>query len=163
DLGPPHAEKPDAYTYDPREPVPNAGGGNCCWPKILPWGPMDQRPVERRDDVLVYSTPPLAQDVRVTGPVTAHLWISSSAPDTDFAVKLVDVFPSGFAMNLTDGILRARYRSSVENPQPLEKGRAYEISVDVGNTSNLFLKGHRIRVEVSSGNFPRYSRNTNTG
>jgi uncharacterized protein len=158
----PH-EEPDRFSYDPKDPVPNAGGGNCCWPKILPWGPMDQRAVERRDDVLVYSTPPLPGDVRVTGPISVVLWVTSSAPDTDFAVKLVDVDPGGFAMNLTDGILRARYRDSVEKPQLLEPGRAYEITIEVGNTSNLFRKDHQIRVEIASGNFPRYSRNTNTG
>jgi putative CocE/NonD family hydrolase len=163
ETAPGRAERPDRYTYDPKDPVPNAGGGNCCWPKILPWGPLDQRAVERRDDVLVYTTPPLAGDLRVTGAVSAELWVTSSAPDTDFAVKLVDVDPGGFAMNLTDGIARARYRSSAERPELLEPGRATRISVDVGNTSNLFLKGHRLRVEISSANFPRYSRNTNTG
>jgi uncharacterized protein len=160
---PPPGEKPDRYSYDPRDPVPNAGGGNCCWPELLPWGPLDQRAVERRDDVLVYSTPPLERDLRVTGRITARLWVASSAADTDFTVKLVDVFPSGFAMNLTDGILRVRYRASFETPRLLDAGKPVEITVEVGDTSNLFQVGHRLRVEIASANFPRYSRNTNTG
>jgi len=156
-------EPAETFTYDPKDPVPNMGGGNCCWPQILPWGPLDQRPVERRDDVLVFSTPALASALRVTGPVVAKIWVKSSAPDTDFAVKLVDVHPGGFAMNLADGILRARYRGSFEKPEPLAPDRAYELTIDLGATSHLFLEGHRVRVEVSSANFPRYSRNTNTG
>ena len=160
---PSSGEVPDRYTYDPSDPVPNAGGGNCCWPDLLPWGPYDQRAVERRDDVLVYSTPPLARDVRVAGPVVARLWFASSAPDTDVAVKLVDVLPNGFAMILTDGILRARYRDSFERPRPLSPGEPAELTIEMGDAGNLFRAGHRIRVEVASANFPRYSRNTNTG
>jgi putative CocE/NonD family hydrolase len=159
----PASEKPDRYTYDPANPVPTRGGGTCCFPNMLPWGPMDQREVEARPDVLVYSSAPLAADLRVTGPINARLWISSSAPDTDFTVKLVDVSPEGFAMNLTDGILRVRYRSSFQSPELMKPGKLYTVAVDVGNTSNLFRKGHQIRVEVSSSNFPHFSRNTNTG
>ncbi len=143
--------------------MPTAGGGNCCRPEVVPWGPVDQRAVERRDDVLVYTTPPLEEDLRVTGPVVAKLWVASSARDTDFTVKLVDVYPNGFAMNLTDGIQRARYRNSFEEPELLEPGRLYALTIDMWSTSNLFKKGHRIRVEISSSNFPRFSRNTNTG
>jgi putative CocE/NonD family hydrolase len=157
------SEKADQYAYDPASPTPNAGGGNCCWPEIVPWGPLDQRSVERRDDVLVYTTPPLTEDVRVTGPIQARLWVASSARDTDFVVRLVDVYPNGFAMNLTDGILRARYRNSFEKPEFLEPKRPYELTIELGATSNLFAKGHQIRVEVASANFPRFSRNTNTG
>jgi putative CocE/NonD family hydrolase len=113
--------------------------------------------------VLVYSTPPLEEDLRVTGPVSIRLWVSSSAPDTDFVARLIDVAPDGFAMNLTDGILRARYREGFETPQLMDPGQVYEISIPMGATSNLFRKGHRIRVHVTSSNFPRYSRNTNTG
>ncbi|MEE9162379.1 MAG: CocE/NonD family hydrolase, partial [Candidatus Neomarinimicrobiota bacterium] len=153
---PPAGEKPDRYTYDPADPTPTAGGGTCCWPNIVPWGPVDQRAVERRDDVLVYSTPPLEEDLRVSGPVVAKLWIATSAPDTDFTVKLVDVQPNGFAMNLTDGILRARYRKSFEQPELLTPGQPYQLTIDLWNTSNVFKKGHRIRVEVSSSNFPRF-------
>jgi len=164
DTGKPGADESfDRYTYDPRDPVPNRGGGNCCWPQILPWGPLDQSEIEERRDVLVYSTPPLAADVRVTGPVQVVLHISSSALDTDFTAKLVDVDPEGFAMNLTDGILRTRYRNSRTEPQLLEKDAVTELRIDLGYTSNLFRKGHRIRLEISSSNFPRFSRNTNTG
>jgi len=159
---PPH-ERADQYSYDPTNPVPNAGGGNCCWPGITPWGPFDQRAVERRDDVLVYTSPPLAEDLRVTGRVVAKLWVASSARDTDFTVKLVDVYPSDFAMNLTDGILRAKYQNSFKMPELLEPGRPYELTIPVGSTSDLFRKGHRVRVEIASSNFPRFSRNTNTG
>jgi uncharacterized protein len=161
-ISPPSGEKSDRYAYDPGNPVPNAGGGNCCWPEITPWGPYDQRSVERRDDVLVYTSPLLEEDLRVTGPVVAKLWIESSARDTDFTVKLVDVYPNGFAMNLTDGILRARFRSSFESPKLLEPGRPYELTIPVGSTSNLFRKGHNIRVEIASSNFPRFSRSANT-
>ncbi len=156
-------EKSDTYRYDPTDPVPTRGGGNCCWPKLVSWGPINQNQVEKRPDVLIYSSPVLAQDVRVTGPVSAQLWVSSSAPDTDFTVKLVDDYPDGFAMNLTDGVLRARYRHSFEHPELLKPGQPYQITVDLGATSNLFKAGHRIRAEISSSNFPHFSRNTNTG
>lgn len=156
-------EKPDQYVYDPADPTPTAGGATCCQAEILPWGPLDQREVERRRDVLVYTTPPLEEELRVTGPVMARLWVASSARDTDFTVKLVDVHPDGFAMNLADGILRARYRRSFEKPELLPPGRPHPLTIDLWSTSNVFKKGHRIRVEVSSSNFPRYSRNTNTG
>ena len=106
----------DAYLYDPRDPVPTRGGGLCCYPTGLPPGVFDQREVEARPDVLVYSTPPLDRDIEVTGPVAVKLWAASSAPDTDFTAKLVDVEPDGFARNLTDGIIRARYRNSRSDP-----------------------------------------------
>ena len=156
-------ETPDHYVYDPANPVPTRGGGNCCWPKLVPWGPANQVDVEKRQDVLVYTSRELSHDLRITGPIIAKLWVSSSALDTDFTVKLVDVYPDGFAMNLADGILRARYRKSFESPPPLTPNKAYQITVEMGNTSNLFNIGHRIRVEVSSSNFPHFSRNTNTG
>ncbi len=154
---------PDMFLYDPRNPVPTMGGAVCCNPRIFPWGPMDQRGVEKRADVLVYSTPPLTADTEVTGPVKVVLYASSSAPDTDFTAKLVDVFPDGGAWNLTDGILRARYRESLEDPKPLAPGEVYRLTVDAGVTSNVFKAGHRIRVEISSSNFPRFDRNPNTG
>jgi len=114
--------------------------------------------------VLVYSTPPLEQDLEVTGPVTLDLFASTSAADTDFTGKLVDVAPDGTAINLTEGILRARYRESTENPpKPITPGQIYEYKIDLWSTSNVFLKGHRIRLEVSSSNFPRFDRNLNTG
>ena len=119
--------------------------------------------MEARSDVLVYSTPPLDQDLEVTGPVTLDLFARSSAVDTDFTGKLVDVFPDGRAIYLTDGILRARYRNSLAEPEPLTPGQPYELSLDLSITSNVFRPGHRIRLEVSSSNFPRFDRNTNTG
>jgi hypothetical protein len=124
---------------------------------------MDQRPVERRQDVLVYSTKPLRQDTEVIGPVQVVLYVSTSARDTDFTAKLVDVFPDGYARNLTDGLLRLRYRNSLERAELAKPNEVYRITVDAGVTGNVFLKGHRIRVEISSSNFPRFDRNPNTG
>ena len=124
---------------------------------------MDQRAIEERKDVLVYSTKPLKHDVEVIGPVQVVLYVATSARDTDFTAKLVDVFPDGQARNLTDGILRLRYRNSLEKPELAKPGEVYRITVDAGVTGNVFLKGHRIRVEVSSSNFPRFDRNPNTG
>jgi putative CocE/NonD family hydrolase len=124
---------------------------------------MDQRTVESRRDVLVYSTPPLAENTEVTGPISLVLFASSSAPDTDFTGKLVDVFPDGRAINLTDGILRARYRNGLDKPKLLKTGETAKYTIDLGVTSNVFKKGHRIRLEVSSSNFPRFDRNPNTG
>jgi len=143
--------------------VPTQGGGNCCDHDHLAPGVYDQRPVENRADVLVYSTTPLDLDTEVTGPVTVELYASSSAVDTDFTAKLVDVHPDGFVRNLADGILRLRYRNSYERAQPLIPGEIYKINIDLWATSNLFRKGHQIRLEISSSNFPRYDRNLNTG
>jgi len=154
---------PDTFVYDPGNPVPTTGGAVCCDPRVFPWGPLDQRPVERRPDVLVYSTAPLASAVEVTGPVKVVLRVASTALDTDFTAKLVDVFPDGGARNLTDGILRMRYRDSLEASKLMTPGEVYKVTVDAGVTSNVFLAGHRIRVEISSSNFPRFDRNPNTG
>jgi hypothetical protein len=154
---------PDTFVYDPRNPVPTTGGAVCCDPRVFPWGPLDQRQVEKRRDVLVYSTPLLASAVEVTGTVKVVLRVASSASDTDFTAKLVDVFPDGSARNLTDGILRMRYRDSLETPKLMTPGEVYKVTVDAGVTSNVFLAGHRIRVEISSSNFPRFDRNPNTG
>ena len=159
----PRKNKQDSYTYDPKNPVPTRGGAVCCNPKIFPWGPMDQRPVEQRDDVLVYTSRPLQRELEVTGPIRVVLYVSTSAPDTDFTAKLVDVFPSGEARNLTDGILRLRYRSGLEKTVLARPGEVYPITIDAGVTSNVFLPGHRIRIEVASSNFPRFDRNPNTG
>jgi len=153
----------DSFTYDPRNPVPTRGGAVCCDPKIFPWGPIDQRPVEKRKDVLVYTSSPLKQDLEVTGPIRVVLYASTSAPDTDFTAKLVDVFPNGEARNLTDGILRLRYRDGLEKAELAEPGKVYPLTIDAGVTSNVFLAGHAIRVEISSSNFPRFDRNPNTG
>ncbi|GER88723.1 hypothetical protein KDW_28850 [Dictyobacter vulcani] len=131
----------------------------------FPGGVFDQRPTEQRSDVLVYTTPELIEDTEVTGPISLHLWASSSAPDTDFVARLVDVYPDGYAQNLTDGIIRARYRDFSKGAEPtlIEPGKAYEYVVDLWATSNLFKQGHRIRVDVTSSNFPRWDRNPNTG
>ncbi|PWU02876.1 MAG: hypothetical protein C5B51_20130 [Terriglobia bacterium] len=153
----------DFYLYDPRNPVPTRGGAVCCNPQVFPWGPLDQRPVEKRDDVLVYSTPQFRSDLEVLGPVRVVLYVASSARDTDFTAKLVDVFPDGNARILSDGILRLRYRESLEHAVLANPGEVYEISVDAGVTANVFQKGHRLRLEVSSSNFPRFDRNPNTG
>lgn len=147
----------DRFTYDPAKPVPTGASGGYSRT------PADQRSVESRQDVLVYSTAPLNEDVEVTGPLTLTLWITSSARDTDFTGKLVDVFPDGTARALADGILRARYRNGPTSPVLLTPGEPTEITIDLGATSNLFKAGHRIRLEVSSSNFPRFDRNPNTG
>jgi len=156
-------EAADQYVYDPANPAPTMGGPLCCDGTHLPPGPRDQRPVEARDDVLVYSTPPLASDMEITGPVSLELYVKSSAVDTDFTAKLVDLWPDGFAQNLTDGILRTRYRSSPEKPELMTPGQIYKLTIEVWSTSNVFKKGHALRLEVSSSNFPRFNRNLNTG
>ena len=157
----PHNEKPDIYEYDPASPVRTIGGRLCCGG--LPPGPFDQRPNESRTDVLVYSTPPLARDVEVTGFITAELYAATSAADTDFTAMIVDVDPAGYARYLGDGIIRARFRNSTEKAEPIEPGRIYKYTIDLWATSNVFKAGHRIRVYISSSNFPRFNRNLNTG
>ncbi len=158
----PHAEPSDHYVYDPSNPVPTIGGPLCCDSQHLQPGPRDQRPNEARNDVLVYSTPAFSQNVEVTGPVSIELYASSSAVDTDFTAKVVDVGPDGFAQNLTEGIIRARYRDSQENADLLKPGQVYKFTIDLWSTSNVFLKGHALRLEISSSNFPRFDRNLNT-
>ena len=157
------AEPDDSYVYDPLYPVQTMGGNNCCSPDIVSWGPYDQRPVEMRHDVLCYTSEPLEADMEVTGPIKAVLYAATDGPDTDWTAKLVDVSPSGYAMNLCDGIVRARYRESRTNPTLLTAGKVYEYEIDVGVTGNVFRRGHRVRIEVSSSNFPRFDRNLNTG
>jgi putative CocE/NonD family hydrolase len=159
----PKSEPVDSYVYNPANPTPTIGGPLCCDAEHMEPGPRDQRSVENRDDVLVYSTAPLAQNLEVTGPVTATLFVKSSAVDTDFTAKLVDVSPDGFAQDLTEGILRMRYRDSQEHASLMNPGQIYEISLDLWATSNVFLKGHILRLEISSSNFPRFDRNLNTG
>ncbi len=159
----PASEQRDTFHYDPADPAPTRGGQLCCERLPPGLGPQDQRPVEARSDVLVFTTPALPQEFEVTGPVTADLYVSSSAVDTDFTAKLVDVWPNGFAQNLTDGILRMRYRNSQEKQELLNPGEIYRISVDLWDTSNVFLPGHKLRLEISSSNFPRFDRNLNTG
>lgn len=159
----PEGEGPDRYTYNPANPTPTHGGGNSPHSKPIIWGAMNQEIIEERKDVLVYTSTPLKHDCDVAGPITVNLFASSSARDTDWTAKLVDVAPNGFAMNLADGILRARYLHSFVHPKLLLPGRVYEFTINVGYTDDVFLKGHRIRLEISSSNFPRFSRNINTG
>ena len=160
---PPGEEPTDVFLYNPANPVPTRGGGLCCDPYFFPGGAFEQKEIEARDDVLVYTTPPLERKVEVTGPVTVTLWAATSATDTDFTAKLVDVCEEGCARNLTDSIIRARYRDSMTSPTLVEPGKAYCYTIDLWATSNVFKAGHRIRVEISSSNFPRFDRNTNTG
>jgi putative CocE/NonD family hydrolase len=156
-------EAPDRYRYDPANPVPSKGGHSCCTSDTAPVGPFDQAPIQERADVLVYTTPPLEQPVEVTGPITVTLYAASSARDTDFTAKLTDVHPDGKAILLNNGIIRASFRESLENPTPIEPGKVYEYRIAIWPTSNLFKAGHRIRLEISSSNFPHYDRNPNTG
>ena len=153
----------DSFVYDPADPVPTVGGPLCCDSTHLEPGPRDQKKVEDRKDVLVYSTAPMGKDTEVTGPVMLDLYVSTSAVDTDFTGKLVDVWPNGFAQNLTEGILRLRYRESQEKPELAKPGEIYHVRANLWSTSDVFLKGHRIRLEISSSNFPRFDRNLNTG
>jgi putative CocE/NonD family hydrolase len=158
----PGDEPPDLYLFDPLRPTPTIGG-QVILPGGNAMGPRDQREVELRDDVLVYSTPALDRPLEVTGPIELILFAASSAPDTDFTGKLVDVYPDGRAMILTEGILRARYRNSFTEAELLTPGEVYEFRLNLWATANVFLPGHRIRLEVSSSNFPRFDRNSNTG
>ena len=156
---PPSQEQTDAFVYDPDNPVQSLGGNNLT----VDMGVQDQRPVEERNDVLVYTSEPITQALEITGPVTVTLWASSSAIDTDFTAKLVDVHPDGYAQNLLNGIIRARYRDSATTPQMMEVGKPYQFTIDLWATSNVFLPGHRIRLEISSSHFPEFDRNLNTG
>jgi hypothetical protein len=159
---------PRVLRFDPRDPVPTIGGAISSGEPIMRGGAYDQRSSER-PDVLVFQTPPLPADVEVTGPITVRLWVTSDAPDTDFTAKLIDVhppgpdYPHGFAMNLTGGILRMRYRDSWEHPEPMVPGRVYAATLELFPTSNRFVRGHRIRLDVSSSNYPSFDVNPNTG
>ncbi|MDH3305972.1 MAG: CocE/NonD family hydrolase [Acidimicrobiia bacterium] len=169
DPEPPGAEPADRYSYDPDNPVPTVGGNNSTWTlmkfaadQVVP-GPLDQRVVERRDDVLVYTSAALERDVEVTGPVEVVLYAASSSTDTDFTAKLVDVWPDGRAIHIAEGIIRARHRNGFDGVEFLEPGEVQSYTIELASTSNVFLSGHRIRVEISSSNFPRFDRNLNTG
>jgi uncharacterized protein len=180
-VDPPAAAEPTRYTFDPQDPVPTIGGGLSAGEPILFPGAFDQRgaprfygcvdrlPLAARSDVLVFQTDALEQAVTIAGPLTVTLWASSSAPDTDFTVKLIDVhppnpdYPDGFAQNLSDSIIRARYRNSWEQPELLEPGQVYPFEIVLYPTANTFAPGHRIRLDVSSSNFPRFDVNPNTG
>jgi putative CocE/NonD family hydrolase len=159
----PREESPDRYTYDPANPVPSRGGPICCTGDPKADGSYDQTEVEKRPDVLVYTTAVLKEGLEVTGPLKAVLYVSSSAKDTDFTAKLADVYPDGKAFNVQEGILRARFREGFTKKVWMNPGEIYEVPVDLETTSNYFGPGHRIRLEVSSSNFPRFDRNLNTG
>jgi putative CocE/NonD family hydrolase len=173
--------RPDNFSFDPKDPVPTIGGGISAADPIMRAGGFDQRgnqrffgckdtlPLNARSDVLTFQTEPLKSSVEVTGPITVKLYASSSAPDTDFTAKLIDVcplseyYPDGFALNLTDSIIRARYRNGWDKPELLESGTIYQFTFQLYPTSNVFKKGHRIRLDISSSNFPRFDVNPNTG
>jgi uncharacterized protein len=179
---PPQGAPPLGYAFDPRHPVPTIGGALSSGEPVMRAGAYDQRtgpnvfgasepygPLAERPDVLVFATPPLDGGLEVTGPVTVRLWIASDCPDTDFTAKLIDVYPpnkdypEGFAMNLTEGILRVRYRDSWERPSPMVPGETYAITIELFPTSNLFTSGHRLRLDISSSNFPHFDVNPNSG
>jgi hypothetical protein len=152
-------EAADHYLYDPADPVPTRGGATLG----LPPGVYDQSEIEQRRDVLVYTGEPLAEPLEITGPVSMKLFAASSAPDTDFMAKLIDVRPDRYAHNLAEGVVRARFRESLNKPSPITPGKTYEYSIDMWATSHVFKRGHRVRLEITSSNFPRYDRNPNTG
>ena len=157
---PPDANEPqDQFIYDPADPAPTLGGNTL----IIDYGVFDQSPAENRPDVLVYTSDPLPSDLELTGPISVTLYAATTAADTDFTAKLVDVRPDGYAHNLQDGIVRARYRTSVREPSPIIPGRVYQYTIDLWATSHVVKAGHRVRVDISSSNFPRFDRNPNTG
>ena len=158
----PSTEAPDVFVYDPRDPVPTHGGALCCGPSFVPGGAYDQRAIESRSDVLCYTTPTLDSDIEVTGPLAVTLFAATSAADTDFTAKLVDVEPCGTARSLVDSIIRARYRQGTDESHPITPGTVEEYTIDLVATSNVFKAGHQIRLEISSSNFPRFDRNFNT-
>lgn len=162
---PPAVEDPDTYEYDPHNAAPTIGGPTMLPPKMMRMnaGPLDQRSLEQRADVLVYTSAPLERPLEVTGPLTVVLHASSSARDTDFVTKLTDVDPAGVSRLLAEGILRARFRDGFDRPRQLEPGAVYELALDLVATSNVFSAGHRIRIVVTSSSFPRFDRNANTG
>jgi hypothetical protein len=153
----------DSFTYDPFNPVLSYGGNVCCTGNAITPGAFDQRRMEARQDVLVYTSDPLEEGIEVSGPIEVTLFVSSDAKDTDFTVKLVDVYPDGRAYNLDETILRARYREGFDRQVWMEDGKVYELTMSPMSTANFFEAGHRVRIEVSSSNFPRFTRNLNTG
>jgi putative CocE/NonD family hydrolase len=157
------ADQPDAFTYDPMNPVPSVGGNVCCTGGAIDGGAFDQQELEARQDILVYTTPPLEEGVEISGFIETTLYVSSDAKDTDFTVKLIDVYPDGRAYNLDETIQRVRYREGYDKEVFMEDGEVYKVGLTPMSTSNYFEKGHRIRIEVSSSNFPRFTRNLNTG
>ena len=161
---PPATDQPDSFTYDPSNPVTSYGGNVCCTGNAITAGSFDQRKMEARADILVYTTEPFKEGTEVSGPITPTLYVSSDAKDTDFTVKVLDVYPDGRAYNLDESIQRMRYREGYETPPVwMEKGKVYKVTLQPLTTSNYFAPGHRLLIEVSSSNFPRFDRNLNTG
>jgi uncharacterized protein len=158
------ADQPDSFIYDPMNPVPSYGGNVCCTGNAVSGGAFDQRKMEARNDILVYTSDPLKEAIEVSGSMDATLYVSSDAKDTDFTVKVIDVYPDGTAYNLDETIQRARYRDGFDKPPVfMESGKVYKVAPSPMTTSNYFPAGHRVRLEVSSSNFPRFDRNLNTG
>jgi putative CocE/NonD family hydrolase len=158
------ADNPDSIIYDPMNPVPSYGGNVCCTGNAITGGAFDQRKMEARSDILVYTSDPLKEGMEVSGPIDATIYVSSDVKDTDVTVKLIDVYPDGAAYNLDETIQRLRYRDGYDKPVTwMEKGKVYKVTIQPMTTSNYFPEGHRIRIEVSSSNFPRFDRNLNTG
>jgi putative CocE/NonD family hydrolase len=152
----------DEYRYDPQNPVPTIGGNNCCGTPTQS-GPRDQRPLERREDILVYTSDYLTNTITVAGPIKMVLHAETDGPDTDWMIKLVDVYPDGYAMPVSEGILRARFREGLDKMKLLKAGEVYEYQIELTGTANVFQPGHRIRVDITSSNFPQFNRNPNTG
>jgi putative CocE/NonD family hydrolase len=150
------------YRYDPNDPVPTTGGNNCCGTPTVA-GPIDQAPLDARKDIVRFQSEPLAAPVPIGGPVKMKLFAATDGRDTDWMVKLIDVYPDGKAYPMAEGMLRARFREGLDRPAPLEPGKAYEFAVDLVGTAVVFQPGHRIRVDVTSSNFPQFDRNLNTG
>ena len=162
-LSVPKTDMPDQFSYDPANPVNSFGGNVCCIGNAIQGGSLDQQTMELREDILVYSTPPLTEDVEISGFIESVLFVSSDAKDTDFTLKLIDVYPDGKAYNLDETIQRVRYREGYDKEVFMEKDKVYEVKLSALSTSNFFPKGHQIRIEISSSNFPRFDRNLNTG
>lgn len=161
---PPAADRPDRFTYDPMKPVTSYGGNVCCTGNAIQAGAFDQRQMETREDILVYTSEPFKDGIELSGPMTPTLYVSSDAKDTDFTVKVIDVYPDGRAYNLDESIQRMRYRDGYDKPLVwMEPGKVYKVTLQPLTTSNYFAPGHRLRIEVSSSNFPRFDRNLNTG
>ena len=156
-------DNPDGFTYDPMQPVPSYGGNVCCTGNAVKGGSYDQQQMETRNDILVYTSDPLDEGVEISGFIESTLYVSSDVKDTDFTIKLIDVYPDGRAYNLDETIQRVRYREGYEKEVFMEKGKVYRVDLTPMSTSNYFKKGHRIRIEISSSNFPRFARNLNTG
>lgn len=159
----PTKDNPDTFTYDPMNPVPSHGGNVCCTGNAVEGGSFDQQQMETRNDILVYTTDVLEEGTEISGFIESTLYVSSDAKDTDFTIKLIDVYPDGRAYNLDETIQRVRYREGYDKEVFMKKGEVYKVDLTPMSTSNYFEKGHRIRIEISSSNFPRFARNLNTG